>query len=362
MDHLFGFGFGFGWGSRQQRLLLLYITIHIYFYIRLTWLPLSIPILYTIFQGIVNAIRKLGGRFLVLDEETEIYKDIGDKKATEKTSQALREGQAQIRNDVSEEESNGNGKSPLRPPPIQMNAKAGKEMTSEDYFQNSLKVLKSLYHVENNMTREMALRPAPTSVATQLELQSAVSSAHMAAALDLDKSDGMVPVQQQEQTRQLELETLVSPKAPPLMSKMPPRARSRTDSPDRRQNDSLSTLSISTWSLSSSRMRMRDANSCASASGMSFLSLSDTFSTEASNGANSTGTGTGTGGDREFWAEEGMELMPPIELEFEAGLMDIPVMNIGDAMRGREQSCDSRFTEAEAMDMFNDNDGNSFIW
>ena len=335
---------------------------------------LSIPVI-IIFQGIVNAIRKLGGRFLVLNEQETgayTYTDIGDKKATEKTSQALREGQTQILKDIiseSEEESDCKSKSFLRPPTIQMNVKAGKEMPSEDYFRNSLKVLKSLYHVENNMTREMTLRPAPNSVATQLELQSAVSSAHMDAVLGInldDQIDGMVPVQQQQQqSRHLELESRLAPKAPPLASKMPPRPRPCTTSPDLRQQDSFSTMSLSTWSLPS--LCMRDAKSCAS--GMSFLSLSesDIFSTEASTGdANSTGTG----GNREFRAEEGMELMPPIELEFEAGLMPmpmhIPVMNMGDSisisMRGSEPSCDLRFTEISSInamdvDAFNFNDG-----
>ncbi len=292
-------------------------------------------------QGIVNAIRKLGGRYLVLNEQTGIYTDIGDKKATEKTSQALREGQAQIKKDIrSQEEGDGKSKSkssllPL-PPPIQMNVKAGEEMPSEDYFRNSLEVLKSLYHVENNMTREMAVRPAPNSVATQLELQAAVSSAHRADA-DVRNQfdfDGMVPVQlqqrqqsQQSQQQHLELETRLSPNpnTSPLASKMPPRPRSCSSSPDLRQSD---TLSLSSWSLSNS-----------SVSGMSFLSLSDTFSTaaeaEACAGTNTTGTsgGGGGGGDQESRAEteEGTELMQLIEqeLEPELRLRHVQVMNMG---------------------------------
>lgn len=41
--------------------------------------------------------RELGGRFLELDESSGVYHDIGDKCAVEKTSQALREKQTQIR-------------------------------------------------------------------------------------------------------------------------------------------------------------------------------------------------------------------------------------------------------------------------
>jgi hypothetical protein len=52
-------------------------------------LPLSL----SNFQGIVAAVRNVGGRFLELDERSGIYHDIGDRKAIKKTSQALREGQ-----------------------------------------------------------------------------------------------------------------------------------------------------------------------------------------------------------------------------------------------------------------------------
>ena len=318
-------------------------------------------------QGIVNAIRKLGGRYLVLNEQTGIYTDIGDKKATEKTSQALREGQAQIKKDIrSQEEGGGESKSessllPL-PSPIQMNVKAGKEMSSENYFRNSLEVLKSLYHVENNMTREMAVRPAPNSVATQLELQSAVSSAsaHMTTVRDHFDFDGMVPVQlqqrQQSQQQHLELETRLFPNtSAPLASKMPPRPRSCSTSPDLKQSDKLS---LSSWSLSNS-----------SVSGMSFLSLSDTFSTAAEAcacaGTITTGADGGGGGDQESRAEaeEGTELMQLIEPEPELTLMHIQVMNIGDSnlMRGSDSSHDHDlgFTEISsintmAMDVFDE--------
>lgn len=110
----------------------------------------------------------LGGRFLVLDKRTGIYKDIGDKKATEKTSQALREGQAQVLKDIiSQAEKEGES------------IREGEKMPSEEYFRYSFEMLKSLYHVENNLTAEMemAQRPAPNSAVTQLqlEIQTAVS-------------------------------------------------------------------------------------------------------------------------------------------------------------------------------------------
>ncbi len=178
-------------------------------------------------QGIVAAVRQFGGRFLDLDERTNIYTDIGDKKATEKTSQALREGQTKIRQDAYKNKNTG--MQPTLPaPPISPDGKW--EISGEGYVEYSVKVLHELYKAEDNMTPEMAARPAPHSVATQLGLgvqkrkqhrskggrivssdnampnlppivsAPGVSSAHMASAYD--QFDGMVPVQQQQQHQQ----------------------------------------------------------------------------------------------------------------------------------------------------------------
>ena len=46
------------------------------------------------------------GRFLKLDEKTKLYHDVGDKKAREKTSQALREKAPQIRKQQEDERIN----------------------------------------------------------------------------------------------------------------------------------------------------------------------------------------------------------------------------------------------------------------
>lgn len=53
-----------------------------------------------IHQLIVAAIRELGGRFLEYDEQSQTYHDIGNKRAWDKTSQALREGLTKIRREV----------------------------------------------------------------------------------------------------------------------------------------------------------------------------------------------------------------------------------------------------------------------
>lgn len=48
-------------------------------------------------RSIVAAIRRANGRFLERSKNMQYYYDIGDAKATEKTSQALREGQPKLR-------------------------------------------------------------------------------------------------------------------------------------------------------------------------------------------------------------------------------------------------------------------------
>jgi len=53
-------------------------------------------------KGIVSAIRSQNppGRFLEKDSKTKLWNDIGDKRAVEKTSQALREGQPSVRKQI----------------------------------------------------------------------------------------------------------------------------------------------------------------------------------------------------------------------------------------------------------------------
>lgn len=79
----------------------------------------------------------LGGRFLERsgdsDERGEVYNDIGDKKAVEKTSQALREGQKKIREQQYEQETI-HGRA-VRAHPIEADA----------YFRYSYEVLEKLY-------------------------------------------------------------------------------------------------------------------------------------------------------------------------------------------------------------------------
>lgn len=122
-------------------------------------------------KGVVAAVRELGGRFLELDERSGIYKDIGDKKATEKTSQALREGQTKIRKQMYNDEKNVNGvptydttllASPAAP------TNNGREISAEGYFGYSVQVLESLY-VEDESTlhvpQPQPIQPQPVASA-----------------------------------------------------------------------------------------------------------------------------------------------------------------------------------------------------
>jgi len=104
-------------------------------------------------KGIVAAVRALGGRFLELDERGGLYRDIGDKKAYIKTSQALREGQTRIRRELDTVENNLRGD--VSP--------AG--FTAEGYFGYSVCVLKSLYKSEGEGRRgSMRISPCASPV------------------------------------------------------------------------------------------------------------------------------------------------------------------------------------------------------
>lgn len=122
-------------------------------------------------KGIVAAVRELGGRFLKLDERTSIYQDIGDKLATEKTSQALREGQTKIRKQMYKDENSGfdtslMGAAGAVPMPSQ------REISAEGYFGYSVQVLESLYNSEENALSDgSAPQKPPTSVAATMAQQ-----------------------------------------------------------------------------------------------------------------------------------------------------------------------------------------------
>jgi len=142
-------------------------------------------------QGIVAAIREVGGRFLELDERSGTYRDIGDKKATEKTSQALREGQKEIRQELYKTNEMYNVR----------------EMSAEGYFGYSVQVLESLHNSEdqNNpeaasaspqASRAAALQPSiPAAAAVAGGMMNAPPLANPAMLAALDQFPGAAPTQ-----------------------------------------------------------------------------------------------------------------------------------------------------------------------
>lgn len=75
--------------------------------------------------SIVNEIRSLNGRFLLRDSKTGLWQDIGDEKARDKTSQALRENapsiRAEIETEINEQRAemyqDDRNRFPIQPPP-----------------------------------------------------------------------------------------------------------------------------------------------------------------------------------------------------------------------------------------------------
>lgn len=151
--------------------------------------------------------RELGGRFLELDERTGTYKDIGDKKATEKTSQALREGQTKIRKQMyKDEKMSGN---PTYDTSLLNLAPSGvpiREISAEGYFGYSVQVLESLY-AQDETASNGGVPPGVSGQAPPLPQQTIASvmpSASPAAfasasvnsaaiAMALDEFPGAVP-------------------------------------------------------------------------------------------------------------------------------------------------------------------------
>jgi len=99
-------------------------------------------------KGIVAAIREYGGRFLELDEELGYYYDIGDKRACAKTSQALREGQTQIRRKLFQNQCHSDHEVGMIGPT---------EKPALGYYGYSFQVLESLYEKESPISTTHSL-------------------------------------------------------------------------------------------------------------------------------------------------------------------------------------------------------------
>lgn len=88
-------------------------------------------------KAIVAAVREFGGNFMQADEKRGgLYYDIGDKRAWDKTSQALREGQAEIRARLAEEDPSGMSKV----------AEYHQVISEQTFFAYACKMLELLYH------------------------------------------------------------------------------------------------------------------------------------------------------------------------------------------------------------------------
>lgn len=88
-------------------------------------------------KAIVAAVREFGGNFVQADESRGgLYFDIGDKRAWDKTSQALREGQAEIRQQLAEADPAGMSKI----------AEYNQVISEQTFFAYACKMLESLYH------------------------------------------------------------------------------------------------------------------------------------------------------------------------------------------------------------------------
>ncbi|KAL3822341.1 hypothetical protein ACHAXA_002656 [Cyclostephanos tholiformis] len=88
-------------------------------------------------KAIVAAIRHFGGNFIQADERRGgLYFDIGDKRAWDKTSQALREGQAEIRGKLAEDDPAG----------MRKIAEYKQVISEQAFFAYACKIMASLFY------------------------------------------------------------------------------------------------------------------------------------------------------------------------------------------------------------------------
>ena len=153
----------------------------------------------------MQAIRELGGRFLELDERSGVHRDIGDKKATEKTSQALREGQKGIRQELYRQNE-------------QLNVRA---MSGDSYASYSIQVLESL-HSEGGETPSTE---SPEAARAQQQQGAAARSSSRNGALSINshneliesaRSEQLLPLSGDRQVRLNEVRDLVRLSEPEL--------------------------------------------------------------------------------------------------------------------------------------------------
>ena len=160
----------------------------------------------------MQAIRELGGRFLELDERSGVHRDIGDKKATEKTSQALREGQKAIRQELYRHQNE------------QLNVRA---MSGDSYTSYSIQVLESLHSGGGETPPTESLEAAqaqqrqgaaamPELLSRNWSGMSALSINSLNELIESARSEQLLPLSGDRQVRLNEVRDLVRLSEPEL--------------------------------------------------------------------------------------------------------------------------------------------------
>ena len=113
----------------------------------------------TVSRGIVNALRQIGAKFLEFDLKTGCYHDIGDEKAVYKTGQALREGQAKVKQELATEAEKGASR--------RSSFIASNDISLEESYTNhSIQIIQSLRMEEDAVVVEnksLLQSPRPTT-------------------------------------------------------------------------------------------------------------------------------------------------------------------------------------------------------
>ena len=102
-------------------------------------------------KAIVAAVRYFGGGFLQADEQRGgLFFDIGDKRAWDKTSQALREGQTEVRQQLAQEDPAGMVKI----------SEYKKVISEQAFFAYAVKIMESLFYSAGGESGIMACGPS----------------------------------------------------------------------------------------------------------------------------------------------------------------------------------------------------------
>ena len=142
-------------------------------------------------EKIVQSVRKLGGRFLKKDPESNTWRDVGNTKAREKTSQALREGAPELRSPKDNVPAKKHSKLADRrgsvPKIVETNimgelyyAAESSPTTSQKKRRTSLNDLAQLATMTPVASYNSEEITSPTSSATRISVEDDVSSHHSA--------------------------------------------------------------------------------------------------------------------------------------------------------------------------------------